>query len=220
MFAISQAALHYALPHGIEVLKEPNDMGALLEPIIYRDIKISCMYLVEDVEEMLVPIHDVPQFVETLIPDQSMMVTPKKKSFKGERKSDFSSGAYVSSIKKVRKVEVNYPIAQENVKKMICKARETEDGGEEGGEERDGGEEDGEEYKLIHPEETMYVLKCLVTSCTSTSMFDALDYYPSALINSILHVDLNYHGADVLRNKANLLLVCENFLNHFDLKAI
>ena len=69
-----------------------------------------------------------------------MMVTPKKKSFKGERKSDFSSGAYVSSVKKVRKLEANYPIAQENVKKMICKAREKEDGGEDNGDEGNGGE--------------------------------------------------------------------------------
>ena len=66
----------------------------------------------------------------------------------------------------------------------------------------------------------MYVLKCLLTSCTSTSMFEALDYYSSALINSILRIDLNYHSADVLKNKANLLLVCENFLIHFDLKAV
>jgi len=202
------------------VLHEPNDVGALLEPIIYRDSEISCMYLVEDVAEMLVPIHDVPQVFETFIPDRSMMVTPKKNSFKRERKSDSSSGAYVSSIKKVRKLEANYPIAQENVKKMICKARGNEDGGEEDGEEGDGGEKDGEVYKLIHPEETMYVLKCLVTSCTSSSMFEALDYYSSALINSILRADLNYHSADVLKNKANLLLVCESFLIHFDFKAI
>ena len=51
-------------------------------------------------------------------------------------------------------------------------------------------------------------------------MFEALDYYPSALINSILQVDLKYRGVEVLKNKANLLLVCESFLIGFNLTLI
>ena len=77
-----------------------------------------------------------------------------------------------------------------------------------------------EEGHIIEHAETQYVLKCLITSCTSSSMFEALDYYPSALINSILQVDLKYRGVEVLKNKANLLLVCESFLIGFNLTVI
>ena len=168
------------------------------------------MYLVEDVEEMLVPSDDVPLFENPIIvpvaADESMMVTPKKphRKYKRERKSDFSAGSYISSIKKVRMIEADYPIAKENAKKLI-------------GEVDDGGEE---EEHTIERAETQYVLKCLITSCTSSSMFEALNYYPSTLINLILVDDLNYRGVEVLKNKANLLLVCESFLNAFNLTAI
>ena len=59
-FAVSQATLCNGLPRGVEVMPEPNNFGSLLDPNIYRDIKISCMYLVEDVEAMLVPALEVP----------------------------------------------------------------------------------------------------------------------------------------------------------------
>ena len=210
MFAVSQAALEDALPPGVNLQLVPNSFGALLEPSIFRDSKISCMYLVEDVKKMLVPSDDVPLYEKPIIVpetvDQSMMVTPKKphKMYKSERKSDFASGAYLSSIKKVRTMKVEYPIAKENAKKLL-------------GEDEDEGEEVEHTIERV---ETRYVLKCLITSCTSSSMFEALDYYPSALINSILQVDLKYRGVEVLKNKANLLLVCESFLIGFNLTLI
>jgi hypothetical protein len=94
--------------------------------------------------------------------------------------------------------------AMENAKKLL-------------GEDEDEGEEVEHTIERV---ETRYVLKCLITSCTSSSMFEALDYYPSALINSILQVDLKYRGVEVLKNKANLLLVCESFLIGFNLTLI
>lgn len=59
----------------------PNQHGALLEPSIYRDSEISCIYLVEDIEDMLVPSIDVPPFDDTLRELETvnqLMVTPKK----------------------------------------------------------------------------------------------------------------------------------------------
>jgi hypothetical protein len=88
----------------------PNNLGALLDPVVYRDIKISCMYLPQDIiDDMLVPEDEVPPYVETVVVQSvfSPMFSPKgagTSTFKSERKSDFSTGAYEASIKKNRKL--------------------------------------------------------------------------------------------------------------------
>jgi len=195
VFAISQAALRYALPRGVQVLTEPNKFGSLLDPGIYRDIEISDMYLVEDVlDDMLVPPLDVPAFQATPMNKvafktayESLGSPTGKNIFKSERKSDFESGNYKATITKVRKA-AKYPVAAAQFKQMM------------------GTEGDEDEYE--HGE-TMYILRCLDTDCSGSSLFGALDYYPSGLINSILHDDFNYRGNEVLPNKENLLLVCE-----------
>ena len=201
-FAISQSALCSALPNGVELTAEPNQYGALLDPSIYRDIAISCMYLVEDiVKDMLVPLNEVPPFViveQTVHSASSPMFTPKKgkSAFKAEKKSDYSTGTYESSIKKIRKV-LEYPAAKHEVTKMIG--------------------EDGDPDNFDHIE-TMYILRCLDTDCSSSSLFAGLTHYSSSLINDILLNDFNFRGEKVLKNKANLLLVCEAVLYYLDNK--
>lgn len=192
-FAISQAALRYALPQGVEVLTAPNQFGSLLEPKFYRDIDISCMYLVEDIlDGMLVSALEVPTFQEPSYtrPSDPSMITPKKSHFKIELKSDFDSGAYVSTTKKVRKVE-DYPTAKIIVTQML------------------GIEGDKDMFVFA---ETMYILRCLDTACNSSSLFSGLNHYASDLINGILRQDFKYCGPEVMKNKVNLLVVCESFL--------
>jgi len=160
------------------------------------------MYLVEDiVEDMLVPLHEVPPFViveEIVHSASSPMLTPKGKSaFKAERKSDYSTGSYEASIKKTRKVP-EYPAAKMEVTLMIG--------------------EDGDPFTFDHIE-TMYILHCLDTDCSSSSLFAGLTHYPSSLINDILLNDFNYCGDKVLKNKANLLIVCEAVLYYLNNKS-
>jgi hypothetical protein len=126
VFAISQAALRYALPRGVQVLTEPNKFGSLLDPGIYRDIEISDMYLVEDVlDDMLVPPLDVPAFQATPMNKvafktayESLCSPTGKNIFKSERKSDFESGNYKATITKVRKA-AEYPVAEAQFKQMM-----------------------------------------------------------------------------------------------------
>jgi hypothetical protein len=157
------------------------------------------MYLVDDItDDMLVPAHEVPEYMEAIIQPEASLIftTPNGKgNFKLERKSDFSTGAYEASIKKVRKVP-EYPIAKEKVKKML------------------GNEGDADEFENS---ETMYVLRCLDTDCSSTSLFAGLSHYRSGIINSILNNDFKYYGDQmVTRSKDNLLIVCESFLIAFN----
>jgi hypothetical protein len=170
----------------------PNELGSLLDPIIYRDIEISCMYLVEDViKDMLVPEDEnVPPYVPPVF---SPMFSPNAKctTFKAERRSDYSTGAYEPSIKKVRK-SGEYPVAQAKFKNML---------GDEG------------DDNVFKHKETMYILRCLDTSCTVSSLFAGLNHYPHSLINSILQHDFDYSDDTVTKNKANLMVVCEKFLN-------
>ena len=120
VFAISQAALRYGLTREMHAaLTTPggelsrNKHEALLEPSIYRNIEISDMYLVEDIlDTMLVPPVEVPPFEPTAknkaafkVAYQSTATTGSSRSgsiFKAERKSDFATGFYVASVKKVR----------------------------------------------------------------------------------------------------------------------
>ena len=159
------------------------------------------MYLVDDIlDNMLVPADEVPEYIQPIIqPRVSLMfTTPNGKgmgNFKCEKKSDFSTGAYEASIKKVRKVP-EYPIAKEKVTKML---------GIEG------------DVDVYQNPETMYVLRCLDTECSSTSLFAGLSHYPFRIINSILQDDFSYHGDQmVTRSKDNLLIVCESFLIAFN----
>ena len=200
-FAISQVILRDALPHGVELAAAPNRHGALLEPSIYRDSEFSCIYLVDDVESMLVQSSDVPQLTDSVGKQHHgnpSMVTPNKSSsgivYKSERKSDYSTGVYLSSTKKVRKVP-DYPNAKKKIKNMLG--------------------EEGKVDTFIHWQ-TMYILRCLDTSCSVSSLYAGLDHYESNLVNNILCDDFHYHGDQVLRNKANLLTICELFLNHFN----
>ena len=177
----------------------PNNLGALLDPIVYRDFKISCMYLSEDIiNDMLVPADEVPPYVEEVAVQSvfSPIFSPKGASssnFKSERKSDFSTGAYVASIKKNRKAP-EYPIAHAKFKVML------------------GAEGDVDEFQH---KETLYILRCLDTSCSISSLFAGLDNYTSSLINNILLDDFGYSGVEVVRSKANLIIVCESFLNSY-----
>ena len=200
-FAISQFALSNALPTGVELTEGPNEYGSLLHPRIYRDIAISCMYQVEDIfKDMLVPLQDVPPFVQIVVePFASPMVSPRsnKSTFKAERKSDYSTGAYEASVKKTRKIP-EYLSAKMQVTKML------------------GTEEASLDYK--HNIETMYILRCLDTDCSISSLFAGLDNYPSCLINDILLIDFKYCGDKVLRNKVNLLIICEAFLYDMNTK--
>ena len=158
------------------------------------------MYLPQDIlKDMLVPEDVVPPFLEA-VAEQSMlspMFSPKGKStsttFRSEKKSDFSTGAYEASIKKVRKAP-EHPIAHEKFKAML---------GAEG------------DVDTFQHKETMYILRCLDTSCTISSLFAGFDNYPSSLINNILQDDFGYSGDEVVRSKENLILVCENFLNAY-----
>jgi hypothetical protein len=75
--------------------------------------------------------------------------------------------------------------------------------------------EDGDEDTFQH-HETKYVLRCLDTACTSSSLCAGFDHYESTLINSILLDDFQYEGFKVMKNKANLLIVCESFLINFN----
>lgn len=204
MFALSQAVLYNALPHGVEVAAEPNTFGALLQPIIYRDVGISCMYLLEDVLGMLVPTLEVPTFEAPIMQERELVVsqaflTPKKKEgrqiYKSERKSDLSSGAYVSTIKKVRQTE-DYPKAKDWVHQIL-----------------------GSEWEedTFHHSETVYILHCLDTECSSQSLYSGLVHYKHTLINAILRDDFNYSGDEVSRNKENLLIICKAFLNTFSI---
>jgi len=198
-FGISQVALQNALPPGVELNGVPNNLGSLLDPVVYRDIKISCMYLPQDIiDDMLVPEDEVPPYVEAVV-DKSVfshMFSPKgtsTSSFKPERKSDFSTGSYESSIKKIRKAPEHH-IAHAKFKAMM------------------GAE--GDEDEFFH-KETMYILRCLDTSCSVSSLFAGLEHYPSWIINGILKDDFRYRGDEVLRSKQNLILVCESFLNAY-----
>lgn len=184
----------------MEVAAERNQYGALLEPIIYRDAEIACMYLVEDIEGMQALTSNVPPYtVEDPDAVNQPMVTPKKGGsvFKVERKSDFESGVYLSSIKKVRKFP-DFPNAKNKVQLMI---------------DIEGVE--GEKDSFVHWQ-TMYILRCLETSCTSTSLYFGLDHYDSTLVNNILRNDLKYYGEEVMKNKVNLLTICERFLCEFN----
>ena len=204
MFALSQSVIHNGLPHGVEVAAEANTFGALLEPRIYRDVKVSCMYLVEDVQEMLVPSLEVPVFEPPIVREaeenaNQSFITPKKgRTFKPERKSDFSTGAYESTIKKVRQGE-EFPEAKAKVDQMLGS--------------------DEEDDTFLH-KETLYILKCLDTECTSSSLYAGLVHYKSVSINAILRDDFNYCGDEVLKNKANLLLVCKAFLGNLKISTI
>jgi hypothetical protein len=75
------------------------------------------------------------------------------------------------------------------------------------------GDEDGHEHG-----ETMYILRCLDTECSTTSLYTALNHYPSELINTILLDDFKYSGNKVLKNKANLLIVCETVLDLYNME--
>ena len=200
-FAVTQAVIHHALPLGVEILIEPNELGSLLSPSIYRDINISCMYLADDIAGMFVPSLQVPPYqvpIEEIAgPSDPSMVTPKKGNFKAERKSDFSSGNYISTIKKVRQSE-DYPNAKKLVTQML-------------------GEDDDEDV-FVHGNKTLYILRCLDTACSSSSLFAGLNHYSSDLINWILRDDFKYDGVEVMKNKVNLLIVCELFL--IDLNTI
>ena len=192
-FAISQSALMNALPLGVEVMTERNQFGALLHPSLYRDIAISCMYLVDDIIDDVVHTDEVPPFTQAVplqADKQSDLTTFKKAktTFKPERKSDFTTGVYEASVRKIRNVP-GFPNARQKVTNML---------------ER---EED-----VYQHHETMYILRCLETACTSLSLCTGLDHYESALINSILLDDFEYDGFKVMRNKINLLIVCESFL--------
>ena len=157
------------------------------------------MYLPQDIiKDMLVPEDEVPPYVETVVVQSvfSPMFSPKgagTSTFKSERKSDFSTGAYEASIKKNRKTP-EHPIAHAKFKAML------------------GAEGDVDEFQH---KETMYILRCLDTSCTISSLFAGLDNYPSWLINDILQDDFCYSGDEVIRSKENLILVCESFLNAY-----
>jgi hypothetical protein len=156
------------------------------------------MYLLDDIsDDMLVPADEVPEYQQAIIQQEgALMSTPKGRgNFKLERKSDFSPGTYEASIKKVRKIP-EYPIAKGKVTKML------------------GNEGDADEFQ--NPE-TMYVLRCLDTECSSTSLFAGLSHYRFGIINSILQNDFKYHGEqEVTKSKDNLLIVCESFLNAFN----
>jgi hypothetical protein len=200
-FAISQAALRFALPRGVVVATAPNQFGALLEPNIYRDIGITDMYPVGYIlDEMLVPALQVPAFKVTeerreafykayQTGDSSLVSV-----FKKELKSDSASLDLVSMTKKVRKT-VDYTIAKERFKAMM---------GEDG-------ELDDFEYV-----ETMYILRCLDTECSSSSLFAALNYYSAARINDILRESFGYKGFEVIKNKSNLFSVCEAVLEFYN----
>jgi len=157
------------------------------------------MYLPQDIiNDMLVPADEVPPYVEEVAVQSvfSPIFSPKGAStstFKLERKSDFSTGAYEASIKKNRKAP-EHPIAHAKFKAML------------------GAEGDVDEFKH---KETMYILRCLDTSCSISSLFAGLDNYPSLLINNILKDDFGYSGDEVVRSKANLIIVCESFLNAY-----
>jgi hypothetical protein len=211
-FAISQAVLYNALPQGVQLFAEPH-CGSLLKPSIYRDAQISCMYLLEDIEDMLVLTLDVPPFQQpsaAAAAADNLMATPMgspmgsgkgPNNFKPERKSDFGTGAYESSIKKVRKTP-EYPIAKERLRMMEA-------------------DNIDEASKYIHGKNTLYIIRCLQANCSISSLFTGLNYFPSNVINEMLRIDLKYPGDDVVsKNKANLLIVCEHFLHEFDTRAI
>ena len=182
--------------------QQPNAFGALLVPGIYRDIEVSDMYLVEDITaRMLVPAEEVPAFQPTSANKKAFQVAYKGVSssqgpiFKGERKSDFAAGSPSITTKKVRGTP-KYQQAKERFKEMMGTA----------------GDEDGHEHG-----ETMYILRCLDTECSEASLYQALSYYSSDLINTILLDDFDYNDEQVHKNKANLLLVCEAVLNRFNI---
>jgi len=72
------------------------------------------------------------------------------------------------------------------------------------------------ETPFLHEDETLYILRCLDTECSTNSLYSALDHYASGLINSVLVDDFKYNSNKVFKNKANLLLVCESVLDFYN----
>lgn len=109
--------------------------------------------------------------------------------FKRTRSSDFETGSYVPSVNKVRKI-LEFPEASDKLMKLREKA-------------------------LMYPKETSFIVTSLQKgSVTSLLLFNALEYYSAAKINSILLFDFEYaNGVQVTKNKENLLFVCDSYLS-------